>query len=126
MEVLVNVQGPLQEEHAKEGLRKEDHLGGGGGGVKRGFEDGEENSDQRSIWKEQEGKVAGEGILGGDYVGKQGHHVRLCDIHPSKGCNPHHILSAEHTHVAMVATPVQKPERYPVQNLSWSRLAIMT
>lgn len=43
-------------------------------------EDREKSSDQRCIWKELEDRVAGEGFLGGEYVGKQGYQVRLFNL----------------------------------------------
>lgn len=88
--------------------------------VRRECEDGERSSDQRCIWKELGGRVAGEGILGEEDVGKQGCHVRLCNA-PLKGlpftsyslCRTQHVWP-------LVAILGRKSKRYPVQNLLWT------
>lgn len=67
MQALFNFQVTIADRMYQRRYEEGELLGGCG---KEGCEDKERSSDQRCMWKEPKGTVAGEDILGGEYVGK--------------------------------------------------------
>jgi hypothetical protein len=67
MQTLFNFQVTTVDRMYRRRSEEKEHLGGCG---KEGCEDRERSSDQRCMWKESKGTVAGEDIVGGEYVGK--------------------------------------------------------